>query len=233
VTEVGLAFIAAVRRVFPAYGDPVSRAVFEAELAEIGRAGTRDEAIQRAAAFKERTRARLGELIEAIAKSGIVAVDLASVPPTSVAVAKAPTKAMVAFAISLAKRKGLQLPRGLKSNGAVCRAFLDQHAASRSPRHGEPGTANGAAKRPSEAMLRFARSLAQEHGIECPAEVVTDFAACKAFLDEHAPKANGPKHARAARRANRLRSSSADGGSDARTSVKGGRRATGPAPKRD
>ena len=33
VTEVGLAFIAAVRRVFPAYGDPVGRAMFEADLA--------------------------------------------------------------------------------------------------------------------------------------------------------------------------------------------------------
>jgi DNA topoisomerase-3 len=40
VTEVGLAFITAVRRVFPAYGDPVGRAMFEAELAEIGRAAT-------------------------------------------------------------------------------------------------------------------------------------------------------------------------------------------------
>jgi DNA topoisomerase-3 len=30
VTEVGLAFMAAVRRVFPSYGDPVGRAMFEA-----------------------------------------------------------------------------------------------------------------------------------------------------------------------------------------------------------
>ena len=45
VTAVGLAFIEAVRRVFPAYGDPVGRAVFEAELAEIGRCVTREEAL--------------------------------------------------------------------------------------------------------------------------------------------------------------------------------------------
>jgi DNA topoisomerase-3 len=122
---------------------------------------------------------------------------------------------MVAFASSLAKRKGLKLPRGLKSNGAICRAFLDQHAASRSPRHSEPGTANGASKRPSEAMLRYARSLAQERGIECAAEVIADFSACKAFLDEHAPKANGPKHGRIARQARRSSSSSAGGVSGA------------------
>ena len=52
VTVVGLAFIGAVRRVFPAYGDPVGRALFEAELAEIGRAATRADALRRAGAFK-------------------------------------------------------------------------------------------------------------------------------------------------------------------------------------
>src|ERR671913_429927 len=75
VTEVGLAFIAAVRRVFPAYGDPVGRAMFEADLAEIGRAATRAEAARRAAAYQERTRTRVQELIGAIARSEAIAVD--------------------------------------------------------------------------------------------------------------------------------------------------------------
>ena len=61
VTEVGLAFIVAVRRVLPAYGDPVGRAMFEAELAEIGRASTRAESLRRAAAYQERTRSRVSE----------------------------------------------------------------------------------------------------------------------------------------------------------------------------
>jgi DNA topoisomerase-3 len=69
VTEVGLAFITVVRRVFPTYGDPVGRAVFEAELAEIGRASTRAEAVHRADLFRQRTRARLDELIAAISGS--------------------------------------------------------------------------------------------------------------------------------------------------------------------
>ena len=75
VTEVGLAFIAAVRRMFPAYGDPVGRAVFEAELAEIGRCVTREEAQRRASAFRERTRTRLEQLVQAIAHAESVAVD--------------------------------------------------------------------------------------------------------------------------------------------------------------
>ena len=117
VTEVGLAFIAAVRRVFPSYGDPVGRAMFEADLAEIGRAVTRDEAIRRAAAYQERTRTRVQELIGAIAQSETVAVDPTTVPASTAAAGKPPTKAMIAFATSLAARKGLKLPRGLKSNG--------------------------------------------------------------------------------------------------------------------
>jgi DNA topoisomerase-3 len=187
VTEVGLAFIAAVRRVFPSYGDPVGRAMFEADLAEIGRAVTRGEATRRAAAYQQRTRARVQELIGAIAQSQTVAVDPMSVPASTASAGKPPTKAMIAFAISLAARKGLKLPRGLKSNGAICRAFLDQHAPTRSLESGEHQPQNGS-RPPSEAMLRYARVLAEEHGVECPPEIATDFAACRAFLDEHASR---------------------------------------------
>ena len=132
VTEVGLAFIAAVRRVFPAYGDPVGRAMFEADLAEIGRAATRAEAARRAAAYQERTRSRVRELITTIGQSGAVALDPTYLPTPSAADAKPPTKAMIAFATSIAAQRGLKLPRGLKSNSAICRTFLDQHAPQRS-----------------------------------------------------------------------------------------------------
>jgi DNA topoisomerase III len=93
---------------------------------------------------------------------------------------------MLAYATSLAAQKGLKLPRGLKSNGAICRAFLDQHAPTRSHQRGELEQAKGGPRLPSEAMLRFAQALARERGIECPPEVVSDFTACKAFLDAHA-----------------------------------------------
>jgi DNA topoisomerase-3 len=193
VTEIGLAFIAAVRRVFPAYGDPVGRAMFEAELAEIGRASTRDEALRRAAAYQERTRTRVAELITAIAQSRIVAVDPASMRMTSAAATgRPPTKAMIAFATSLAARKGLKLPRGLKSNGAICRAFLDQHAPQRPSGSGEPTHPSGP-RPPSGAMVRYALALAEDKGIECPSAVTTDFKACRAFLDEHSEKAQRPK----------------------------------------
>nr|WP_244627226.1 DNA topoisomerase [Microvirga tunisiensis] len=133
VTEVGLAFISAVRRVFPAYGDPVGRAMFEADLAEIGRASSRTEAIGKAAAYQERTRSRVSELITTIGQSDTVALDPTCVPTPSTADAKPPTKAMIAFATSIAAQRGLKLPRGLKTNSAICRTFLDQHAPNDQP----------------------------------------------------------------------------------------------------
>jgi DNA topoisomerase-3 len=190
VTEIGLTFIDVVRRVFPTYGDPVGRAMFEAELAEIGRAATRDEALRRAAAYQERTRARVAELIAAIAQSQAVAVDTATPPSSPAASGAPPTKAMLAFAASLAARKWLKLPRGLKSNGAICRAFLDQHAPARSEVSREVAPQSGP-RSPSEAMVRYAQSLAKDRGIKYPAEVMTDFAACRAFLDQHSGQGLG------------------------------------------
>jgi DNA topoisomerase-3 len=191
VTDVGLAFIAAVRRVFPAYGDPVGRAMFEADLAEIGRAATRTEAARRAAAYQERTRSRVKELITTIEQSGAVALDPACLPTPSAEGAKPPTKAMIAFATSIATQRGLKLPRGLKTNGAICRTFLDQHAPQRSsgPARAAPQTGP---RPPSEAMVRYARSLAEQKRIECPLAVLADFAACRTFLDEHSAKAQHP-----------------------------------------
>ncbi|WP_201863911.1 type IA DNA topoisomerase [Microvirga soli] len=191
VTEVGLAFIASVRRVFPAYGDPVGRAMFEADLAEIGRAATRAEAACRAAAYQERTRSRVRELITTIGQSGAVALDPAYLPTPPAADGKPPTKAMIAFATSLAAQRGLKLPRGLKTNSAICRTFLDHHAPQRSsgPTTATPQTG---LRSPSEAMVRYARSLAEQKGIECPPTVLVDFATCRAFLEEHSPKVQNP-----------------------------------------
>ncbi|MET0428249.1 MAG: DNA topoisomerase [Microvirga sp.] len=184
VTEVGLAFITAVRRVFPAYGDPVGRAMFEAELAEIGRAKTRAEAIQRADAFQHRTRARLDELIAVISNSPVVSLD-PSLIPYGQADNRPPTSAMLSFAVSLAERKGVKLPRGCKSSISVCRAFLDTHAGPRAPQN-DGVSQPGQQRVPSAAMLSYARGLAEQRGITCPTEIETNFDACRRFLDAHA-----------------------------------------------
>jgi DNA topoisomerase-3 len=183
VTEVGRAFIAAVRRVFPAYGDPVGRAMFEAELAEIGRATTRDEARARADSFRRRTRERLDGLIAATARAQAVNLDPSLIPAEANPGrgGGVPTPAMVAFAVSLAARKGVPLPRGCKSSLARCRAFLDAHAGARAAEGPK-----GAERAPSPAMLAYARRLAEARGLDCPPEVEARFEACRRFLDAHA-----------------------------------------------
>lgn len=197
VTEVGLAFIAAVRRVFPAYGDPVGRATFEADLAEIGRAPTRVEAQARAEAFRQRTRTRLDGLIAAIAQAEVVSLDPGLIPPSrgrgpAGGGDRPPTPAMVAFAVALAARKGVPLPRGCKSSLARCRAFLDAEAGPAASRAAGPG-ADAGPRAPSAAMLRYARTLAAERGLDCPPEIETQFEACRRFLDAHAaPTRTGP-----------------------------------------
>ncbi|PIK73538.1 hypothetical protein CS379_07855 [Methylobacterium frigidaeris] len=179
VTEVGLAFVAAVRRVFPAYGDPVGRAVFESELAEIGRAATKAEALRRADAFRQRTRERVEALIGAVSGADRLEVD-AEAPARGGG--RAPTAAMVSFAKSLAARKGIPLPPEATREVGACRVFLNTHAGPKLAPAGEGGT-----RPPTPAMLRFAASLAREKRIEAlPPEVETDFAACRAFLDAHA-----------------------------------------------
>ncbi|MBK3395584.1 MULTISPECIES: DNA topoisomerase [Methylobacterium] len=188
VTEVGLAFVSAVRRVFPAYGDPVGRAVFESELAEIGRATTKAEAVRRAEAFRQRTRERVEALIGAVSGADRLEVD-AEAPPRG---GRAPTAAMVAFARSLAARKGIPLPPEATREVGACRVFLNTHAgpkigAEKSGTEAGSPAGDGATRPPTPAMLRFAASLAREKRMEgLPPEIETDFAACRAFLDAHA-----------------------------------------------
>ena len=204
VTEVGLAFLAAVRRVFPGYGDPVGRAMFEAELGEIGRAPTRAEALRRADAFRRRTRDRVSELIAAVSGSTVLDVQ-PKASPAADGPARPPTAAMLAYAVSLAERKGLKLPRGLKKDGRICRTFLGEHAEPRPA--GPTGPAAGAGPRsPSPAMVRYATTLARQLGTACPAEVSEDFEACRRFLDANVRGASpgaGGKPARKARQGSR------------------------------
>ena len=190
VTGVGLAFITAVRQVFPTYGDPVGRALFEADLAEIGQAPNRAEAQRRAGAFQERTRTRLDDLIRAISKANVIELDPSLTPPKG-GDDRPPTPAMVSFAVSLAKRSGMRLPRGCKTSMSVCRAFLDTQAGSRTAQE-ENGSEPNTSRAPSEAMVRYARSLAEQQGKACPPEVEADFDACRRFLDAGTPVIRHP-----------------------------------------
>ncbi|MGT2489448.1 hypothetical protein ACU4GA_33125 [Methylobacterium oryzae CBMB20] len=137
----------------------------------------------RANAFRQRTRARLDDLIAAISQSPVVSLDPSLIPPGQ-GDQRPPTPAMMAFAVSLSERKGVALPRGCKSSISICRAFLDAHAGPRASQEDNAGRPDGR-RSPSAAMVGYARSLAQQRGIPCPPEAETDFDACRRFLDAH------------------------------------------------
>jgi hypothetical protein len=109
--------------------------------------------------------ARLDELIPAISDSTMVSLDPSLIPPGQ-ADNRPPTSAMLSFAVSLAGRKGETLPCGCKSSISICRSFLDTHAGPRVPQTDGAGEPRDR-RIPSAAMLRCARSLAEQRGIPC------------------------------------------------------------------
>jgi len=86
------------------------------------------------------------------------------------------------------------------------------------------GTADGADRPPSAAMKRFVGSLARQHRIQPPRGYTTSSAACRAFLDRHAPTDDGVRttgetgasRSAPARKMHAGRAASNDGDSSAR-----------------
>ncbi len=67
-------------------------------------------------------------------------------------------------------------PRGNRAPGAPAR----EDAPAR-----EGGAQSNTRATPTPKMLEFARSVAEQLGLEMPAEVETSFDACREFLDAH------------------------------------------------
>ena len=66
-----------------------------------------------------------------------------------------PTAAMRKYAASIAKRKGIRPPRGYTKSGALCRAFLDEHApGGGGRRNGERPAGDTADGRPGRAAAK-------------------------------------------------------------------------------
>jgi DNA topoisomerase III len=72
-----------------------------------------------------------------------------------------PTPAMKRFVGSLAKQHRIQPPRGFTTSSAVCRAFLDRHAAKKD---GVEATAQTNAQQPAPARKTYAGRLASNGG---------------------------------------------------------------------
>ncbi|MXX91327.1 MAG: DNA topoisomerase III [Boseongicola sp. SB0677_bin_26] len=96
-----------------------------------------------------------------------------------------PTPKMAAAARSVAKRKGIKLPKGVVSDFDACRAFLDEQMGARDDTDNEePG-----ARAPSEAQKSLAASLAERMGSEVPSDALGSASALSAWIDGAMKKA--------------------------------------------
>ena len=93
-----------------------------------------------------------------------------------------PTGAMKRFAVSIARRKGIDPPRGYTKSAAVCRAFLELHApkgtTGSAERNGPAGT-----RPPSAAQVSYAEAIARERDITVPDEARACSAAMSEWID--------------------------------------------------
>src|SRR3712207_412875 len=78
------------------------------------------------------------------------------------------------------------MPVGYTRSGAVCRAFLDQHAPKRTE---ADGGGNDAPRKPSAAQQLFAERIAQQKGIEVPEEAKASVRSLSAWIDANRDKA--------------------------------------------
>ena len=93
-----------------------------------------------------------------------------------------PTAAMKRFAVSIARRKGIDPPKGYTKSAAVCRAFLEQHAPERTTGSAERNGAAGT-RPPSAAQVSYAEAIARERDITVPDEARACSAAMSKWID--------------------------------------------------
>ena len=138
--ERGLALFEVLRRADPALVDPGVTAELECLLDDV--LVGRQPMIGAIDAICDSARRIIGTLA---ARSH----DQTPLPGTGAAADgdRPPTAAMKTFAASLAKSKGIKPPRGYTKSAAVCRAFLDEHAGSRSRSHGMTTRVDGGESR--------------------------------------------------------------------------------------
>ena len=97
-----------------------------------------------------------------------------------------PTGAMKRFAVSIARRKGIDPPRGYTKSAAVCRAFLELHAPERTTGSAERNGAAGT-RPPSAAQVSYAEAIARERDIAVPDEARACSAAMSEWIDANRP----------------------------------------------
>jgi DNA topoisomerase-3 len=93
-----------------------------------------------------------------------------------------PTSPMKRYAEIIARQKRIRPPPGYGSSGAICRAFLEQHA----PKKAADDAAGLTGTKPaSPAQLSFAEQIAREKGAFIPDDAKASSAAMSAWIESN------------------------------------------------
>lgn len=158
-TDRGLALFEVLQKADPALVDPGVTAQFERLLDDV--LVGRTEMMSAIDAVCAQASRIIGRLTEHAASGAAPLVIAPAGPPGKRGAAGRsgpPTPAMKAYVESLAKQRTIKPPRGYASSGAVCRAFLDKHAASKQSSAQAPESSKAVAprKRAAPAKARAA-----------------------------------------------------------------------------
>ena len=130
-TEIGLKLFGVLKDADPALVDPGQTAQLECLLDDV--VVGKQEMVGAIDAVCDVAQRIIGKLTEGPAASGAPLLGIARGNGGS---DRLPTPAMKRYAESIARQKRIRPPGGYATSGAICRAFLEQHAPRKSP--GEP-----------------------------------------------------------------------------------------------
>ncbi len=184
-TETGLKLFDVLKQADPALVDPGVTAQMECLLDDV--VVGKQEMVGAIDAVCDVAQRIIGKLKDGTAAGGL--------PVLGAAVGggpdgRPPTPAMKRFADSIARQKDVKPPSGYAKSGAICRAFLDQHA----PKKATDATATEVGpKSVSPAQMLYAIKVAQAKGIVIPHEVKTSSTTMSAWIDSNRDAAPGKR----------------------------------------
>ena len=181
-SDRGLALFGVLERADPALVDPGVTAELECLLDDVVLG--KQEMTVAIDAVCDAARRIIGRLGEGAAGGAAVALGDASGGYSGKD--RPPTAAMKRFAVSIARRKGIDPPKGYTKSAAVCRAFLELHAPERTTRSAERNGAAGT-RPPSAAQVSYAEAIARERDITVPDEARACSAAMSKWIDANRP----------------------------------------------
>ena len=181
-SDRGLALFGVLERADPALVDPGVTAELECLLDDVVLG--KQEMTVAIDAVCDAARRIIGRLGEGAAGGAAVALGDASGGYSGKD--RPPTAAMKRFAVSIARRKGIDPPKGYTKSAAVCRAFLELHAPERTTGSAERNGAAGT-RPPSAAQVSYAEALARERDITVPDEARACSAAMSKWIDANKP----------------------------------------------